>query len=161
MINNYLKTCREALATGHERQAFSQVAVANKVGVSKSYVCRIENGTEIPSRDFLVRINQVYGLEEDVTLAIGGYLTADLQALICRQPKCLTILNELCDLDETKLTAFMNKFEKDGHIELISKLASKRLLAQIVNNLLQFSVDELRDLKKDLHTFTSSSLDFD
>jgi transcriptional regulator with XRE-family HTH domain len=161
MINNYLKTCREALATGHERQAFSQVAVANEVGVSKSYVCRIANGTDIPSRDFLVRINQVYGLEEDVTLAIGGYLTADLQALICRQPKCLTILNELCDLDETKLTAFMNKFEKDGHIELISKLASKRLLAQIVNNLLQFSVDELRDLKKDLHTFTSSSLDFD
>jgi transcriptional regulator with XRE-family HTH domain len=161
MINNYLKTCREALATGHERQAFSQVAVANKVGVSKSYVCRIENGTETPSRDFLVRINKVYGLKEAVTLAIGGYLAADIQALINRQPKCLTLLNALRDLDDTQLTAFMNKFENNGQVELIEKLASKKLLAQIVNNQLQFSVDELRDLKKDLHTFTSSSLDFD
>lgn len=72
MINCYLKYRREALMSEHGREAFSQVAVAGKVGVSKSYISRVENGTEMPSRDFLVRISQVYSLDEQVTLAIGG-----------------------------------------------------------------------------------------
>lgn len=155
MINNYLKDCRKALVSKHGRQAFSQVAVANKIDVGKSYISRVENGTEKPSRDFLVRINKVYGLEEDVTLAIGSYLAADIQALISRQPKCLTLINALRDLDDSQLTAFMNKFENDGQVELIGKLASKKLLAQIVSKLLQYSATELRDLQIDLHTFKS------
>lgn len=160
MINNYLKTHREALANGHGKHAFSQVAVAKKLGVSKSYVCRIENGTEKPSREFLVRISQVYGLDTDTTLAVGGFLSAEIADLIAREPRCLSLLHELSQLNVEKLINFMNKFEDNGKVDLIAKIGRGGLRAGIVNRILSLNVVELSDLNS-LSFLNDKDLDFD
>lgn len=157
MINNYLKDCRKALMSEHGRQAFSQVAVADKLGVSKSYISRIENGTETPSREFLVRISQVYNIDGQVTLAIGGYLTADVAALFEREPKCITLLSELSKLNSRRLSSFIENFEHNGEVELISALGGNRVLQDIFRWLLIFETSELVELKNALQDYTVNS----
>ncbi|APE07045.1 hypothetical protein BM528_15695 [Alteromonas sp. RW2A1] len=158
MINNYLKHCREALMSEHGRQAFSQFTVAGKVGVSKSYISRVENGTEKPSRDFLVRISKVYGLDERVTLAIGGFLAADTSALFNIEPKCMLFLNDLAQLNVKQLESLTQQFEDDEKIELLSKVGKNKRLSQIVSNLLLFDTEELNDLFNALQDYTRQPL---
>lgn len=161
MINNYLKTQRKALISAHGKQAYSQVAVAKALGVSKSYVCRVENGTEKPSREFLVRISQAYGIDEQVTLAIGGHLAHEDSMLFETEPRCILFLKDLCQLDSNQLTTLAQAFEDDNKIELLSILGRNHLLAKIVANLLTFDTQELSDLKNALQDYTKQSLNFD
>ncbi|MCW8107127.1 helix-turn-helix transcriptional regulator [Alteromonas ponticola] len=161
MINNYLKHCREALMSEHGRQTYSQVAVADKLSVSKSYISRVENGTETPSRDFLVRISQVYNIDEDITLAIGGYLSPKITALFSQEPRCMLLIRDLCELNDRQLAALFQDFEDNEKIEFLSKLGKNRLLSQIVSNLLVFDTQELNDLIDTLQDYTKQPLHFD
>lgn len=161
MINNYLKQCREALALQYGKKAYSQVAVAEKVGASKSYISRVENGTEKPSRDFLVRVSDVYSIDKNITLAIGGYLSEEMSAVIKLDNRCMSLLHEFSKLNQSQQSAFIQSFESDGRVELIWKLGKNRLFSQIVSNLLLFDTNELDDLAESLPQFTKKSLDFD
>lgn len=161
MINNYLKACREALAQEHGRQAYTQVAVAEKLGTNKSYISRIESGTEKPSRDFLVRISQVYSLDEQVTLAIGGFLGQEISNLFVKEPKCMMFLKDLCQLNDKQRKSLTLQFEDNNKIELLSTLGKNRLLNQIVSNLLLFDREELNDLFDALQDYSRQPLDID
>ncbi len=161
MINSYLKHRREALMSEHGREAFSQVAVAGKVGVSKSYISRVENGTEMPSRDFLVRISKVYSLDEQVTLAIGGFLAQEISNLFVKEPKCVLFLKDLCQLNDKQRKSLTLQFEDNNKIELLSTLGKNRRLSQIVSNLLLFDREELNDLFDALQDYSRQPLDID
>jgi transcriptional regulator with XRE-family HTH domain len=91
----YVRRRREALRRADPR--FSVRQVAARIGVEPSYLSKVERGTEPPPSEARVRALAA-DLDEDpdVLLALGGKVSADLQAIILRRPALMAqIIREL------------------------------------------------------------------
>ncbi len=59
-------TYSEAITTlkqARKSHGITQVAMAKKLGISKSYLCNIEKGVYIPKADMLFKMADVLGIE--------------------------------------------------------------------------------------------------
>lgn len=52
-----------ALKQARKSQGITQVALANKLGISKGYLCNIEKGVYIPKMDMLFKMASELGVE--------------------------------------------------------------------------------------------------
>lgn len=85
MIGDRLRAEREARQLSVRR-------VAGDLGVSPSYLSKVERGEETPSEGFIGQIARYYGLNEDVLLAMVGKVSARLQAIILKHPEVFSAL---------------------------------------------------------------------
>jgi transcriptional regulator with XRE-family HTH domain len=91
----YVRRRREALRRADPR--FSVRQVAARIGVEPSYLSKVERGAEPPPSEARVRALAA-DLDEDpdVLLALGGKVSADLQAIILSRPALMAqIIREL------------------------------------------------------------------
>lgn len=84
-FGSFLRKKREALRA--EDPAFSIRRVAERVGLEPSYLSKIERGEEAPPSEEKIRALAVDLKEDpDVTLALAGKVSTDLQEIIRRRP---------------------------------------------------------------------------
>lgn len=78
----------------------SQVAFANRVGVTKQCVSNWENDNIVPSIEMLVKIADVFGVTTDFLLGRSSVATIDVSALTEEQRGHITLLiNDLAALN--------------------------------------------------------------
>lgn len=63
--------------------------VAPQVGVSYSYLSKVENGLKKPSVDLLTRLSDLYGVDSDELLAKLGELPSDVKAILKSEGKAV------------------------------------------------------------------------
>lgn len=73
MSGLYLKQCRKRAKLEY-KSFYTLQAVANRVGVSESYLSRVERDLEIPSRDRLLLLLPQILADKKIGLALFGYL---------------------------------------------------------------------------------------
>jgi len=77
-----LKRLRLASGQGIKR-------VAPQVGVSYSYLSKVENGLKKPSVDLLARLSDLYGVDSDELLAKLGELPSDVKEILQSEGKAV------------------------------------------------------------------------
>jgi len=72
-----------------QRQArqMSQIELAQRIGVTASFLSRLENGERSPSHEHLTALARVMGLDGDIVRLRAGLLTPELLASIQRNPE--------------------------------------------------------------------------
>lgn len=86
----------QALRDAREVKTVSLRRAAVELGVSPSYLSKVERGEELPSERFVLEACRYYGLNEDVMLAMMGRVSARLQSIIIKHPILFaTLLTQL------------------------------------------------------------------
>ncbi len=113
-FGDYIRTQRE------ERRktdpAFSVRQLAGRIGVEPSYLSKVERGETPPPSEAKIRALAIeLGEDADALLAMAGKVSADLQQVICRQPKLFaTLLRELKDAPEHAVLRLVREV-RDGN----------------------------------------------
>jgi transcriptional regulator with XRE-family HTH domain len=68
----------------------TQVELASRLGVTKSYICKVESGATNPGRRFIAKLARMFGLEERELLVRSGRLPEGMEGAIA-----LSILKEV------------------------------------------------------------------
>jgi HTH-type transcriptional regulator, competence development regulator len=99
-LGAYLRRRREELR-GADR-AYSLRQVAERLGVEPSYLSQVErNIGSPPSEETLVRLCAALDLDADVTMALAGKVSSDLQEEIRRRPKLFAqLIREIKDMPD-------------------------------------------------------------
>lgn len=79
-LGQYLRTLREKNGRGLKR-------VAPKVGVSYSYLSKLENGFLEPSQATIERLARYYGVDPEVMAVLAGKLPDDLVDILQSNPE--------------------------------------------------------------------------
>lgn len=86
MLGHTLRQQREALKATD--RSFSLRQVAQRVGIEPAYLSKIERGdVPPPGEETLKKLARELGLDADVTLAMAGKVSSDLQAVIRKRPQ--------------------------------------------------------------------------
>ena len=86
MLGQTLRQQREALKATD--RSFSLRQVAFRVGIEPAYLSKIERGdVPPPGEETLKKLARELGLDTDVTLAMAGKVSSDLQAVIRKRPQ--------------------------------------------------------------------------
>ena len=64
----------------------TQADVANRLGVSKGYISRLESGKARPAETTVRRLAQLCATDPDPLLILAGYLPPDLRAILAQHP---------------------------------------------------------------------------
>jgi HTH-type transcriptional regulator, competence development regulator len=85
-FGDHVRQIREARRSGDA--SFSLRQVAQRVGVEPAYLSKVERGeVPPPSEQMIARLADELGEDPDVLLALGGKVSAELQAIIRQRPK--------------------------------------------------------------------------
>lgn len=159
MLNQYLKDTRKLLELKHGKAKFSQSAVAKALDCNRSYISRIESGIEKqPSRTFLQKLSQHYGVDEIKVLILGGYSPEVISKKVYDCDAMAQLLSQLIALDEAELSFISSALnDSDSLIRMSQEGQSKPLLESIYRLLLNFNAKELKALKDDLENYGPTS----
>lgn len=159
MIGKYLKNKREELQNRYGRRTFSQTAVAKQLNKSKSYLSRVEKGTEIPSRLFLTNISRLYELDKRKTLAIGGYLSKSISSAIANDNNGWQVIERIITFDAEQIESLLALLNNE-HYESIAKCFKKSgFFRELVEMLVQQKAIDLKEIKDELRHYRYSSYD--
>lgn len=79
------------------RQDWSQTQLAERMGVSNSYISRIESGVRVPTRKTIIRLSETLDLDnddEDLLLASAGHDPSG-DSLLANEPVVVQLLGVL------------------------------------------------------------------
>jgi transcriptional regulator with XRE-family HTH domain len=79
----------QLLRAARARRGESLRGVANHLGVSPSYLSRVEGGAKQPSSSFRAAVAQYYGLTNDDVLLAVGQVPPDVVEILRRRPDLL------------------------------------------------------------------------
>jgi len=161
MINQYLKDTRNKLELLHGKKKYSQSAVARALTCNRSYISRIESGTETQlSRAFLQKIAKYYRIDETTILILGGYIPEAISKKVYEFNAFPELLERLIHLDEERLNFIKSGLsDSESLLTLILEVQSKPLLASVYKSLANFNIKELKNLKDDLENYGPTQLD--
>ena len=77
----------DRIVAARQRAAQSQTELAQSLGMSRSYLSRVEHGKCRPSADMLIKIASSLGIDSDVLLADYGYAPPDVVEKLTRRPE--------------------------------------------------------------------------
>lgn len=82
---------QKLLRSTREAQSLTLLQLGRRIGVSSSYLSRIETGdkTHQPSEALLVRLAAELGLDEDALLVAAGRIPKDVHAFLIESPSTL------------------------------------------------------------------------
>lgn len=87
----FVRERREALRKTDKRYSLRQVAM--RIGVEPAYLSKVERGEQPPpSEATILRLAEDLSEDPDMLLALGGKVSAELQAIIRRRPKVFSDL---------------------------------------------------------------------
>jgi transcriptional regulator with XRE-family HTH domain len=159
MIGKYLKSKREELQTRYGRNKFSQTAVANSLGKSKSYISRVEKGTELPSRQFLTHISRIYELDKRKTLAIGGYLSKSISSAIANDSNDWQIIEKVITFDAEQIESLLALLNSEHYEDIARRFKKLNFFREMVEILVQQKVIDLKNIRDELKYYRYSSYD--
>ena len=85
-FGTFVHTARRSLQEGDRRYSLRQVA--KRIGVEPGYLSKIERGhVAPPSEAATLRLARELELDPDVSLALGGKVSSDLQDVIRKRPR--------------------------------------------------------------------------
>lgn len=73
--------CSEKLKNLRESRGWTQLQVANRVGISKAMVSAYETASKAPSLDVLIKLSRLYGVSIDYLVCVDGQKTLDASGL--------------------------------------------------------------------------------
>lgn len=79
-LGNYLRKLREKKAKGIKQ-------VAPDIGLSYSYLSKLENGLLEPSVETIARLSEYYGADSDVLRTLAGKLPDDVVEILQGNPE--------------------------------------------------------------------------
>ena len=86
------------ISYSRKKKRLTMTKFAQMAGLSVTYVSQIESGyCNPPSRKHVLKIAEILGLEEDLTLVLSGRLPLDIFPIIQRNP--LVVLKIIRDLN--------------------------------------------------------------
>ncbi len=81
-------------------KGYSQQALADKLGVTKSLISGYEQDLRLPSLDMLVKISREFGVSSDYLLNLDRQKTINVEALTDRQIAIISdMVNEFAELN--------------------------------------------------------------
>lgn len=81
-------------------KGYSQQALADKLGVTKSLISGYEQDLRLPSLDMLVKISREFGVSSDYLLSLDRQKTINVEALTDRQIAIISdMVNEFAELN--------------------------------------------------------------
>lgn len=82
-------------------EGYSQQALADKLGVTKSLISGYEQDLRLPSLDMLVKISREFGVSSDYLLSLDRQKTINVEALTDRQIAIISdMVNEFAELND-------------------------------------------------------------
>lgn len=82
-------------------KGYSQQALADKLGVTKSLISGYEQDLRLPSLDMLVKISREFGVSSDYLLSLDRQKTINVEALTDRQIAIISdMVNEFAELND-------------------------------------------------------------
>jgi transcriptional regulator with XRE-family HTH domain len=159
MIGKYLKRKREELQKRHGRKVFSQTSVAKSLGKSKSYISRVEKGTELPSRQFLTQISRLYDLDKRKTLAIGGYLSKSISSAIANDSNDWQIIEKVITFDAEQIESLLVLLNNQYYEDIAGRFKKSTFFREMVEVLVQQKAIDLRVIRDELKHYRYSSYD--
>ena len=86
------------ISYSRKKKRLTMTKFAQMTGLSVTYVSQIESGyCKPPARKHVLKIAEILGLEEDLTLVLSGRLPLDILPIIQRNP--LVVLKIIRDLN--------------------------------------------------------------
>lgn len=73
--------CSEKLKALREARGFTQLQVANRIGVSKAMISAYETASKVPSLEVLVRLSRLFGVSVDYLICIDTPKMIDVSEL--------------------------------------------------------------------------------
>jgi len=70
----------------------SQIALAKRLGVSKSVISSYENSIHLPPYDILIQMAQIFGVSTDYLLGVPKNRSINVDGLTDRQIEALTMI---------------------------------------------------------------------
>lgn len=112
-LGDYLREQRETLR--EKDPSFSLRQVAERIGIEPSFLSKVERDMgSPPSEQTLLRLAADLSLDPDVTLALAGKISTDLQEAIHRRPKLFAdLIRELRDLPDQAVLRLVREV-RDG-----------------------------------------------
>ncbi|MDQ5910913.1 MAG: HTH-type transcriptional regulator, competence development regulator [Pseudomonadota bacterium] len=109
-FGSYVRWLRQRLYQFNSNYTVQQTA--ERVGISTTYLCRIERSNVLPpSEDVIRRLAAELGEEPDVLLALAGRLASDVnQAIIQRPILFAELIRTWSDLSDEELTELLDQF---------------------------------------------------
>ena len=113
-FGDYLRSVREQKRANDSR--FSVRQVAARVGVEPSYLSKVERGEQPPpSEKTILALAAELDEDPDVLLALGGKVSADLQAVILSRPKLFAdVIRQLKDMPDQAVLRIVREV-RDGN----------------------------------------------
>ena len=102
-MNSFAECIHERRQALHEHdKRFSLRQVAYRIGVEPSYLSKLERGERAPLSEEKTRaLADELGLDPDVTLAMSGKISRDLQDVIMKRPQLFgELIRSLRDLPD-------------------------------------------------------------
>jgi transcriptional regulator with XRE-family HTH domain len=84
----------ELLRRLREQRGESLRSVARSLGVTPSYLSRVERGEKAASLGLQERASSYYGIESEMLTAAGGLIPEDIVEILRRHPKVIAELRE-------------------------------------------------------------------
>lgn len=96
MIILYLPEIGTKIKQLRSQRNISQIALAQRLGVSKSVVSSYENSVHLPPYDVLLQMARIFGVSTDYLLGASSNRTINVDGLTDTQIEAITmIVNEL------------------------------------------------------------------
>lgn len=96
MIILYLPEIGKKIKQLRSQRNISQIALAQRLGVSKSVVSSYENSVHLPPYDVLLQMARIFGVSTDYLLGASSNRTINVDGLTDTQIEAITmIVNEL------------------------------------------------------------------
>lgn len=96
MIIVYLPEIGTKIKQLRSQRNISQIALAQRLGVSKSVVSSYENSVHLPPYDVLLQMARIFGVSTDYLLGASSNRTINVDGLTDTQIEAITmIVNEL------------------------------------------------------------------
>ncbi len=73
--------CSEKLKILRESRRWTQLQVANRIGISKAMISAYETASKAPSLDVLIKLSRLYGVSIDYLVCVDGQKTLDVSGL--------------------------------------------------------------------------------
>ncbi len=97
---NYSAVCHK-IRELRIRKGFTQLQLAQLLGISKSVVSSYENAVHLPPYDILIKLSSVFGVSCDYLLGVESQDTISVKGLTETQIQSVeSIVNELRDMNQ-------------------------------------------------------------
>lgn len=110
MIGDYLKNARTHSKSDEKGKCLTLESVAQQTGCTRGYISQVENNKEIPSKDLIEKLSDVYGLEPERALAVAGHLPDPMTTKIEKSKLYWDVIQGLSDLSAPDLLAIKQDY---------------------------------------------------